>query len=309
MKHAVIHRRSRQRGSLLMLVLWAVAVLSLTVLAVLELLSSSQDETIARNKQFHARMLAESGLAIASHPRVDAGDPLLSKDFENGDSFRVTITSESARININYLLEKKDETTLRNLFRSWDIDLNDSNMIIDCLTDWVDADDLRSLNGAERGEYAKGGRDDLPGNAPFTDLEQLAMVKGWNIVMEKKPDWRDMFTIYGNGKVDLNDASGEVLKAVLGLGDLATESLVKRRNGEDGIQGTQDDIRFENMDQVRVFFGFSKEQMEKLQQMVTLQDNLKRIDSTGQTGGMKQRIILVVRRGNSRTSTIARMEP
>jgi type II secretory pathway component PulK len=294
---------------MLMLVLWAVALLSMTIMAVIELVSFGQDDTIVRNRQFHARLLAESGIAIASHPRIEPGDPLLNKEFDDGGSFRVLITSESARLNINALLERKDEDTLRNLFRSWNINSKDANMIIDCLGDWYDADDLRKLNGAERSEYAKDGRDDLPGNAPFTDIEQLLMVKGWNIVVEKKPDWRDHFTIYGDGKIDLNDAGRDVLQAVLGLGDLATDSLLKRRNGEDGVQGTSDDIRFENMDQVRVFFGFSKEQMEKLQERVTLRDTLKRIDSTGQIGDVKERIILIVRRGNTRTTPIARMEP
>src|SRR5215472_2889624 len=102
----VYNRASGKRGSALLLVLFTIILLTGLITATVGFLKNDVDEYGARNKEFRARQLAESGLAFGMHPMVNAEDrSLLEQKAEDGGSFHVSIVSESARLNINFLLQ------------------------------------------------------------------------------------------------------------------------------------------------------------------------------------------------------------
>src|SRR5215475_14821419 len=119
----VYNRGSRKRGSALLLVLFAIILLSGLITATVGFLKNDVDEYGARNKEFRARQLAESGLAFGIHPMVKNEDrSLLEQKAEDGGMFRVSITSESKRLNINVLLQSGREDLLEALFTRWGIE-------------------------------------------------------------------------------------------------------------------------------------------------------------------------------------------
>ena len=47
--------------------------------------------------------MAESGITLALHPKIEAGDPLLSQSVSQTMRYEVTISNEGARIAVNQL--------------------------------------------------------------------------------------------------------------------------------------------------------------------------------------------------------------
>ncbi|MDD5431528.1 MAG: helix-hairpin-helix domain-containing protein [Candidatus Omnitrophica bacterium] len=60
---------------------------------------------------------------------------------------------------------------------------------------------------------------------------------------------KNSITIYGNGKVNINTAGTEALKA-LGLSDSLAKTIIEFRNGPDNKEATKDDNFFENTSEV-----------------------------------------------------------
>src|SRR5271156_1949699 len=112
----------RQSGSALLLVLFAIVLLSGLITATVAFVSVDVDEYGALNKQFRARQLAESGLAFGLNPQVQSQDTaLLDQQAPDGGRFRVIITSESTKLNINFILENNRDDLLGDLFSRWGV--------------------------------------------------------------------------------------------------------------------------------------------------------------------------------------------
>src|SRR6202451_915025 len=113
--------RSR-RGSALLLVLFAIILLTGLVTATVGLVSNDVDEYGALNKAFRARQLAESGLAFGIDPQVQNQDRgLLEQVAPDGGRFHVFISSESTKLNINFVLQNGRVDLLSDLFIRWGV--------------------------------------------------------------------------------------------------------------------------------------------------------------------------------------------
>ncbi len=118
-KAAFIRRR---RGSALLLVLFAIILLTGLVTATVGFVSNDADEYGALNKEFRARQLAESGLAFGIDPQVQNMDrALLEQTKPDGGRFHVLISSESIKLNINFILQNGRDDLLSNLFIRWGV--------------------------------------------------------------------------------------------------------------------------------------------------------------------------------------------
>jgi len=75
----------------------------------------------------------------------------------------------------------------------------------------------------------------------FESLDELSLVKGLtpNVLKKLSP----LITIYGDGRVNINTASKEVLRA-LGLEDVLVDKILMVRQGLDGLEHTVDDHIF-----------------------------------------------------------------
>ena len=54
-----------------------------------------------------ARQLAEMGVAVAAHPLVKPGDPLLRREVTGIERFDVLVSTEEGRLNLNALLTEE----------------------------------------------------------------------------------------------------------------------------------------------------------------------------------------------------------
>ena len=71
------HRRAAASGSVLLAVLCLIVMLSFIIITTAAISKEHAEMQMARTGMMRARQLAESGIAVAVHPLIKAGDPLL----------------------------------------------------------------------------------------------------------------------------------------------------------------------------------------------------------------------------------------
>lgn len=116
------------------------------------------------------------------------------------------------------------------------------------IIDWRDADDGMLPHGAERPYYENLPEPYLCKNALFETLNELLLVKG--ITPDMLDGVKSYLTVHGNGKININTCSREILEA-LGIDPVLSQKIVEVRKGTDQAEGTEDDVIFMNAGQVR----------------------------------------------------------
>jgi len=298
----------RSRASALMLMIWAVLLMSLTVMGVVEYIGFSVSEATLANAEFRALYLAESGLAVGLHPSMRRGDTALKQKVGTDSGFDVVINYEGARIPINFLVDSRLSESVYNLFVYWGLSAEQASLTVDSLADWMDNDDDARPNGAESAYYQTLGIYDMPRQLGFINVDEMLLVRGMNVVDRLKPDWREYFSVYGSGVIDLRTAFKDVLLAVAGSSEGDVDNYIARRDGADGIAGTEDDQRISDSEAFRLL-GIDGERAAAMRATLTSEDDLRRITSTGYVGEKRAQIIVIARRGEDRSLTyLARIE-
>lgn len=286
---------SPARGSALLIVFWAVAVMSICVLGLIGYLYSDLDETTALKYDSRARQLAESGVAVALNPGVAREDPVLKETLAPGEGFEVALRSEGGRLNINTIIQKKDWVALQNLFEEWGMQAAD---IANLIHEFQGGDGL-DLLGPNVVPAPNQTGNKMRFIRQFQSVDDMLSVPGMELVAQARPDWRDYFTVLSDGPLDVNDAPASLIAAVTGVGGEQAGQFVNVRNGPDGLPGTQDDIVFKDLDQVRSLLGMSREIFAGIEGLLSVQDSAMRIESTGSLGTYRRKITVVARRNVS----------
>ena len=279
-------------GSALLVVLWVIALLSLLIIT--SMMVAMQDvETVASRRQvFRARMLAETGVSIGASSMVKPGDPVLRKQLSPLESYDVNITTAESQLNINALLTEERRVVLERLFGSWGLQTEETQSVVDALMDWVAAEDFRRLKGAEKSDYKKEGMDDHPYNHPFQSLDEMGMVRGMDLVANVNPQWREAFTLWGSGALDINEAPAELIAVVADIPLNSARALVATRNGPDGVPHTADDTPLKSLDEANAYLGGK---VPSAAALFTLKGAMTRVDSTGRAGDYTRHLSVMLR--------------
>ena len=289
----------RPSGAALLLVLWAITVISFAVLWMANVVNLELETTVSDSAGLRARQIAVSGVALGLHPQVKRDDTeLLNRDFGSGERMQVRIRGEGARFNINRLLKDQDRITMLNLFTLWGLTADEGNALIDKLTDWVDEDEFRTgFGGAERAEYEAAGISDAPANRLFRSVPEMGRVLDMEKLASLKPDWAESFTIFGDGLIDVNEAEADVLQAVTGATQEMVQGILQQRRGSDGLEPSDDDLRFDDVGQVAGWLAGSTLPPEQIMGRLTTESSVKRIDSRGLVGERSRQISVVAESG------------
>lgn len=303
------HSWAAARGSALVAVFWIMAVLSLAVFAAVRVVYYDADVSASQIHGFDAMLAAERGIAVAVNPATGEDDPLLQwSDGEQGVSYRARIQSEAARFNINVLLIRKDKPLLTDIFTDWGMELEDAQMLVDNLIDWVDAGDLTELNGAEIDWYEQQGRPNHPFNRPFYNLEEMRLVKDMNLLEEVNPQWKNWFTIWSSGKLDINEADAALIATAAEISPDDARTIVDYVLGPDQQRDTEDDQRFQNLTEAFGLIGVSELQQQMIGPRFTVEDTTTRIVSEGRAGSAKRRITLILKNRTGQPVILERKE-
>ena len=302
------HIQNNQDGFALVAVLWLIAILSLAAVTTLRVISFDMQVATAKVHGSRAFQLAEMGIATGSNPAVERNDPLLHRiDEANNEEVHVAINSEGARFNINSLVFAEDKTLLRSIFIHWGLDIDSAQALSDAFTDWIDEDDEVALNGAEIEDYEKAGRLNQPFNRPFYDIEEMALVMGMDQIEALRPDWRNWFTIWSAGTLDINEADAELISVAAEVAPELTSIIPETVRGTDNIRDTEDDVPFQDVASALSLLGIGGETGQIIAQRFTVQDTTTRIISTARSGDSTRRITAIVRNRTGRPILLDRI--
>jgi hypothetical protein len=207
-------RSHSSRGAALLLALWALFLLSAMVIAWALNINSGLTVSATANRALSAEAMASSGAEVALNP---------------------TIKPASANL----------VQALRQYLNIKGVDLNDLDVMMDSLLDWISpTKGLHHLNAPEETD------DYRPPHAPLTSVDELKKVFGW-AQYTSHPGWDQDFTTVNGGcqQIDAAYASRDVLRA-FGIPDDFVDRFLQARRGADGIDGTADDPQ---MDQPTAF--------------------------------------------------------
>ena len=271
------------RGSVLLIVLAVIALLGFSV-ATTVLVSSHYNEGLStRSGTLQARRMAEMGIAVAAHPAVTAKDPLLQRIVNDTDGYRAFLTSEEAKLNINKFLTDERSVQLEQVFTAIGLRPASAQSLVASLMDWVDPDALkRRPDSAEALDYKQAGFPNRPFNRSFRSLDEMSMVKGIEALNEVYPNWRSLFTIFGSGMLDVNEASAETIAMLTGARANMVARLIQQRVGRDGIHHTEDDQPITSPGEAMQMLGLP--QNSPATALLTIQGPTLRIESIGWSG-------------------------
>lgn len=284
----------KHRAFALPLVLWSVAFLTVISLGMVGAVGRWLDDETFAERRFAARLNALSGVAVGRSPSVEAGDSLLQTGDSEHDGHDVRLSDESGRINPNRWLATGDREIFERLFTFWKAGMHERDAAIDGMTDWVDEDGFAALNGAESGFYAAQGMPDLPPNGPFASVREMGSVRGLDVLLSAQAGWRDVFSVWNEGKVSALHAPAALLEALAGFSAAQAETFTTLRSGADGISGTEDDQKFASLEEVATLAGANGEQAALLEKFFDLGSGLPRIESTGWANGASFRVTVIV---------------
>jgi type II secretory pathway component PulK len=107
-----------------------------------------------------------------------------------------------------------------------------------------------------------------------------------------------------SGSINVNTASAIVLQA-LGLDEAQVQAVLSRRDGADGVPGTDDDLPFHSADEFFAAIG-NLDPATKLtaQALVTVNASFFTVKSTGEVGGVKRTILATLYRNGAKIQTV-----
>lgn len=285
--------RYSRRGLALPLVLWSIAFLAGLVVLVSGVVGDWVADEARAERRFRARQLALSGVAMGLSPEVKAGDPLLRSGDPKGEGFEVKISDESGKINPNYWIAQNKRDIFIRLFTAWGVDDELRDAAIDGLVDWTDGNDFRSLRGAERGEYEAAGRPGFPANRPLLHIREMEAVLGMDEILAQREGWQPAFTLFHNGKVNIHHATEPLLIDLAELTPEQCRALFELRTGPDAIEGSEDDVKFESIEEAAGVIGAGGRQLAGLEEYFDVSGSVRRIESTGFCEGTKHSIVVI----------------
>jgi general secretion pathway protein K len=261
--------KADKRGSTLIIALWALFLLTVFAIQLGAIVRQKITLIHRMNDQNERFSIAEAGIKTAI-VQLRKEDALFEADFlgerwnDQVDTFKDISVGKGA-FTVSY--EHRDGGQSRTVYGLQDeeskINLNTASVdviarllemvsglagseaeeLAYCIVDWRDNDSFfgHPQYGAEDSEYNHLRDPYESKDSAFEVMEELLLVHKMD--QEVFDNIRHFVTIYGEGKININTAPGEVLQA-LGLTARTVENIVLFRKGGDMVSGTADDDIF-----------------------------------------------------------------
>ncbi len=172
----------RQRGIALILVLWLTVLLTAIGASFAfgmrhEALSARNAVEVAQVRAAADGAIERTVLELTRPPLPDAWKPdgATHAYTDGGITLSVIATDESAKVDLN---TAPDALITGLLTTVGGADPDTAAKLLDAISDWKDADDLKRPNGAEAPDYQAAGLKYTPSNAPFETIGEAARVLG-----------------------------------------------------------------------------------------------------------------------------------
>jgi general secretion pathway protein K len=289
-----VRGQKTKSGAAIMLALWAIFLLSALVISWALDIDSRLSVSGESTRMLKAEASACSGAEVALHPQVKPGSPNLNGELDNGAKYEARLTGEAGRLDVNWLVAGEDPQKLeilRRFLENKGVDLNERDTMVEALLDWVSPDvGLHRLNAPpETDDYH-------PPHALLTQIDELKKVAGWQD-FTAVPGWDEDLTVNSRQGVDLAWASRDAMLALPGMTPDIVDRFLQLRRGPDGIDGTEDDLQFNSLDDVLNALGVNDPKAKQvLGTFVSFKSPIFRVTSVGTAGKAKRTVQMVFRR-------------
>ncbi len=331
-------RPPASEGAALIVALWTVLILSLLIGGMAYEMHVEAGITSYARKRMKAQVAARGGVEYAKFLLEKSFDTsafeesdeekealrILAKNLSRGigvsgaqvamgdSSAKVDILPEAGRRNVNKLGDEDWEELLDQA----GVPEEDWPELIDCFMDWTDAGDEHRLNGAEESDAYYKEQGYKPKNAPLDTVDELMLIKGFTpaiVYGGPPPDPKGeplrgiahLLTTFGDGKVNVNTASREVLLTLTAdngkmMDEWVVDDILKFRAGDDGLPNTKDD-GFESVEE-----AISKTGMDPtLSGRISVSDRtFVRVTSIGENHGVECGVWAIFEVGNQKVTPI-----
>ena len=188
-----------------------------------------------------------------------------------GIAVSVVIRDECGKVNVNEITSPLYFSIVKRLFEELEID----DSVADSIKDWIDKDSEVTGDGAESYYYQSLGY--LPSNSPMKSIYELYYVKGIDKkVFDKLADY---LTVYGDGKINVNSASKDVLMALSNdMTETAVDSIIESRP-------------ITKIEKLKELPGIDQELYFKIRPLITNVCNYFKIDVTASYGDATAEIV------------------
>jgi hypothetical protein len=284
--------QQNKAGAAIMLALWALFLLSAMIISWALDINSRLTISGEGTRMLKAEAVACSGAEVALNPTITPDSANLKGQLNNGATYNARITGEAGRIDLNWVVLPQNIEILRNYLQNKGVDLNERDLMIDSLQDWIEPNTgLHRLNAPpETDDYH-------PAHAPLARVEEVKKVAGW-AEFTSVPGWDDDFTVNTRTGIDVSWASRDVLLALPGLTNQMVDRYLQLRQGPDGVDGTDDDTQFRSDDEVLGVMGLNPQQAIEFKQKGFVMFNVPvfRVTSIGTAGKATRTVQMVFRR-------------
>lgn len=225
----------------------------------------------------------------------------LPANLPEGGSLSLKVLDENGKININLLINENgeiDEARTQQVRRLFSV-LGLEEKLVDPILDWLDKDDMEQMDGAESYYYRNLPEPYSCGNGPFLTMGQVLLVKGMRALplSEDKPSDSilNYFTIYSDGKININTAPLEVLQSLSARMDKAlAQAIIDYRKDED----------FERIDDLKNVPGVGGEVYNEIKGGITVKSSAFFLEAQGRFQEAQRRIRTVFLRETEKIKPI-----
>jgi general secretion pathway protein K len=233
---------SRERGMVLIIVLWVITLLSVMAGSFAYSMRTATRLVTYGVEQAQARTLAEAGIAYAMlHILADSQQASGARAWPVDGSvqewqfgpgqLRIAIVDAAGLIDLNHA----ERSLLSGLLNSAGVEGEPLERLLDAIEDWRDPDDLKHVNGAEAEDYLAAGRSAGPKNAPFDGVAELQQVLGMTPAIYQRI--AKGLTVYSRQSgIDPSVAPAALLRVLPGIDSRTVEDYLQLR-AANALQG------------------------------------------------------------------------
>lgn len=273
----------RQKGTVIIIVLWTSVLLTVLVTAMASKVRLSAQTAIHNSEASsqwaelmgavsHAEMelmmermprpvgevLEETDEGEVRNPPYRFNGQELTLNYAISEELVVRIYDHAGKINLNRIPRRNMQLLIEKRLGGLDADPEQVQDLLAAWTDWTDLNDLEGLNGAEKDYYEDLEQGYVPRNNPELDtVDEILHIRGFAELFEGV-NLDAAFTIYGNTRtVNLNLATREAMELLPGLDEELIENIIGYRDREDLQNRAEiaEIVPFENLQELSAWVG------------------------------------------------------
>ncbi len=249
----------RQKGAVIIIVLWTAVLLTVLVAAMASKVRLSASATANHRAAGlnwaelmgavnHAEMellLERMELPVGEPLELDENGEIrtpayrfngqaLSLHYPVSEDFVVRIYDHAGKINLNRINRQDMENLIRHWLGGIEADPEAVQQLLAAWTDWTDLNQLVGVEGAENEYYENLETPYTPRNSSeLESVEELLLIRGFDQLLQGV-NLEAAFTVYGNGRrLNLNLASREAMRLLPGMSEQSIENILAYRERED----------------------------------------------------------------------------